>query len=844
MSTQKDKKLVFKAAVSLMTLMTAFNFSACAPKVEDKKVHTENLIRGPMLHDTNLENSISNGSATAKAASALALVPAETQIQQLSQIESEFNISLILNSADWKSRATGDFRLFQQTQSFESLKTSNSVYLDIVNRQLNKTVVTSVTEAQQQLSRDVETVNQLILVLKKKYLVLKPESLLFDKIRTTKNFIAKIISNVTDLEIMPDFKSLLTTSLQDKSNTLLSKIELLDNEITRQETITALITSIDSYVSDSKMKLSPDTVVTITLGRKLGVLTDETQDTKKALQALALVWTVLDSKQRIDFIQSASPPLYKFLNGKNDAEIQCLIAANCNGFITTVELTLGVYPAISAFGIINIKNLLNQKGKSFIINKVNQVAYASLLTVHETVISEVGLAVASKQLELSQFSRNFNTVLKMNWDNFLKNKGIDQISGFVLDSQNQTASLESQNIWIRNKISQQSEQPIGSESTETDSNTADTETVKNQYEVIENILRLPQFSQTPEAGNELAQNDLVDLILSPKLRQYLKKIVKSPTTDVAVSDQSQILLTTSKLIRELADWKTSAFDKNLSAIQANEIITQFKAAALDRPFFAKSDLLALTLSVTSETLKLLQTSYSPLILIDNNQKMIEIQDFNQDQSGPLALAAATDFVNGHRSNQVKTFDLSQFQLALIEFYSATGGLDKTNSAILRTEDAQGQVLLTQILDARKKIKILIIAIGNFLSNQLQQKNRLMSNSFMLEGSQANGTYLLADQVVAIEALVRTYELTDIDVYLWSALDVYYSMNANMYNSATQFYDTTLSLPELKNIEPTTAKLTSFEVLSSYKSLLRLKPYLTLDSQLQLESIFKNWVSFR
>lgn len=838
MKTSNTKSLVLKLIACFAAVTVGIAFSACAPKVEDKKVHVETLSRGPLLHDTNLENALATGSASARSASALALVQPENQIQKLAQLESKFSIGQILNSPDWKSRAADDFRNFQQTQNFEVLKSQNSVYLDIVDRQINKTVGNSVTEAQQQLSRDVETVNALILTLKKKYLILKPESLLYTKINTTKAFIAKIISNAGDLKIMPEFKSLLITNLQTKSDTLLARIELLDNQITREDTITALIASIDSYIAESKMTLATDTVATITLGRKLGVLTDETKDTKKALQALALVWTVLDSKQRIDFIQTASPPLYKFLDGKNDSQIQCLITSNCNGFITTIELNLGVYPAINTFGIINIKNLLNQKGKSFILNKVNQVAYTSLLTVHETILAEVSAAVASKQTELGQFSMNFNSVLKTNWDGFLKNKGISQANGFILDSQNQPAPLEAQTTWLRNLVSQQSEAQPGSLT----SPQSAVEVLKTQYELIENILRLPQFSQAPEGDSEMAQNNLVDLILSPKLRQYSKQVVKSSVTDVALNDQSEVLLTTSKLIRELADWKTSAFDKNLSAVQANEILTEFKTAALDRPFFAKSDLLALTLSVTSQTLKLLQSASSPLILIDNNQKLIEIQDFNQDQSGPLALAAATDFANGHRSHLVKTADLSRFQLALIEFYSATGGLEKTTSAILRSEDAQGQVLLTQILEARKKIKVLIIAIGNFLSNQLQQKNRLMTNSFLLEGEQSVATYQLSDQVIAIEALVRTYELTDIDVYLWSALDVYYAMNANLYNTATHYYDANLKNPTVPEAGEASFKLKSFEVLNSYKSLLRLKPYLSLDSQLQLESIFKTWVN--
>ena len=493
-------------------------------------------------------------------------------------------------------------------------------------------------------------------------------------------------------------------------------------------------------------------------------------------------------------------------------------------------MNVGVYPAIQKYGIENLKNTLNQKSRDFVLAKVNQVAFDSLTSLGETIVTEVSATIKTKITDLKNFDKNLNQVLKTNFANYLSTKAITGLQSSLIAEADVKANLTAQTLLIRNKLNA------------LDLNVETKDLTKNQFEILELTLRLPEFSKSLDNNTVLLRPELVNLLIEPKPRQYLLDGKSSEI--ISLQDQTNLLLTTTKIIRELVDWKTSSFDENLSAIQAKEIITEFSTPELDKSFFAKADLLALALSVSSQTLKLLEDEKSPLVLIDNDQKIVLIKDFNE-QSSAIALAAATDFKLDVRSNTINAKDLSRFQIALIEFYTATSGLEKTTSVVLRKE-APGQVsLLNQVLAARKKIKTLVVAIGNFLSNQMMQKNGLVLSEFSLSSDAVTSksaqtdsiSYNLLVQTAAVEALVRTYEMTDIDVYLWSAQDIYYSMNQQMFDFELKFYKLDSSGPDFLQ-----TKMTGVDLTTTYKNLLSLKPYLTGDSQDQLENIFQGWLA--
>ena len=817
-------------------VLTAFalitSMFSCAPAIEEKKNSMPFIASGPHFHDKNLLTN-ENKSFADKSFTTEKIDFTLNQTQRLEYIENQFTIAQQKNSSFWKEKAKNSFLEFKKTEKFLDLKLEDSVYLDIVDSQIAETVSAGVNTADLQLQKDVELVSATVREQQKENLLITLESPLAEKLNQTASFIDKVVAKIDTLEIMPEFKTLFIAQMKTKSADLIFRAKNLDIQLRQAKDLEQAIKQIDTYVIESKTILSPEDQKDLADGRKLGQMVSAITNEQRGLAAVAMVWKILEPQQRDQMIKPENAELYNFLAGKGERDINCLAERNCESLVTKVILNVGVYPAIQKYGILNLKNTLNQKSRDFVLAKVNQVAFDSLTALGETIVTEVTATVQAKRTDLKNFDKNLNQVLKTNFSNYMTAHSITGMQSYLLDESNTKSNLTVQTLLIRNKLNSVDE------SVETNTLT------KNQFEILELTLRLPEFSKALDnnqaANTVITKPELVNLLIEPKPRQYLKDGKSSEV--INLQDQTDALITTAKIIRDLADWKISSFDENLSAIQAKEIITEFTTAELDKSFFSKADLLALALSVSSETLKLLEDEKSPLVLIDNDQKIVLIKDFDEESSA-IALAAATDFKLEIRSSVIKAQDLSRFQMALIDFYTATTGLEKSASAVLRKETPGKISLMNQVLAARKKIKTLVVAIGNFLSNQMMQKNGLVVSEFLLSPDQRISKSVQADlpsfdlltQTAAVEALVRTYEMTDIDVYLWSAQDIYYSMNQQLFEPKLKFYKMNSNDSNFMQ-----SKISVVDLTNIYKNLLSLKSYLSGDSQDQLENVFQGWL---
>ena len=682
-------KIDMDLAVFMLTALALItSLFSCAPKIEVKKTSMPIVASGPRFRDKNLQSNSKNVFAD-KEFSNLRLDHTFDQTQNLEFIENQFHIGQRLNSPDWKEKAKTRFFEFNKSEKFLDLKIEESVYLDVVHSSISETVTTGVTEVDLQLQKDLELVAASVREQQKEHLLITLESPLAEKLTKTADFIEKVTAKIETLEIMPEFKTSFITQMKTKSADLILRAKSLDTNLSLSKDLEQAIKYIDTYVTESKTVLLPEDQKDLDEGRKLAQMVSAITNEKRGLAAVAMVWTILEPDQRELMIKPENAELYKFFSEKGPRDINCLAERNCDSFVTKIILNVGVYPAIQKYGIENLKNTLNQKSRDFVLAKVNQVAFDSLTSLGETIVTEVSATILAKTTDLKNFDKNLNQVLKTNFTNYMNAKGITGMQSSLLDKANLKANLTAQALVIRNKLN-----ALNADS--------DTKTLtKNQFEILELTLHLPEFSKALDTNTPLTKPELVNLLIEPKPRQYLADGKNSEI--IQLKDQTNSLLTTAKIIRELADWKTSSFDENLSAIQANEIITEFSTPELNKSFFSKADLLALALSVSSQTLKLLEDEKSPLVLIDNDQKLVMIKDFNEESSA-IALAAATDFKLDVRSSMISAKDLSLFQVALIDFYTATSGLEKTTSAVLRKEVAGQISLLNQVLAARKKIK--------------------------------------------------------------------------------------------------------------------------------------------
>ncbi len=805
-------KFFVLASALLLGLVTG-----CAPKLEESKREASGVPFGSRYQDVILSEF-----ADSEFAKENMINEADTK-NRLKQVEAMLDISTAESKSDWRKKATKQFDHFEKEMTATIFDSSQSIYLNLVYKHINQEVNSSVDGASKKITSDSEKVINLVREKQNAMMQLNPESLLIEKLKQTGIFLTSLTNEVKKMNLLPEFKSTFLAQLQEQSSQLLGETQQLDENLVRAKTIEESLKIITGYLEKTETHLGAEDQASLETGRQLANVLANLTDEAAGLQAIALVWAVLDGPQRETYFKEASPDLYVFLADKSPDDIQCLTEKNCKGIKSKIVLSLGVYPAINKFGLKNIGDLINQKGHDFVTAKVNHVAFESLQKIGEMITDKILSSVAQKKIDLSQFKDQLRNHLSSGLDSEFTRLGTGAMHTLLTDVQNSVLDLESQTLYLRSKIKLL---PLIEKKNQQ---------LRNQFEIVETITLLPLFSKSPNEGLHTLQNELVDLISNPVERQYMSSIA-STSTDVKLKNQSALLMTTALALKELVDWKKTSFDQGLSTIQASRIITQFKSKSLSQSFFSKSDLIAIVLSISSQTLKLMQSEYSPLVLVNNDNQVVPVQKLADENSGPIALAAATDFKLGKRIQEVKTSDLSEFLSALMQFYTATEGIEQTQAEFLKKSDAQGKSLLGDLIEARKTIKKLMIATANFISNQIIQVNGLVSKSISLtENLKPLDKYNLIDQTRAIESLVRAYELSDIDAYLWTARDIYYSMNRLLFSSKNKFYQQSTTNEIQSGVNQTV-------LLETYKSLLVLKPYLNHESQLQLEKIYEPWLS--
>jgi hypothetical protein len=246
----------------------------------------------------------------------------------------------------------------------------------------------------------------------------------------------------------------------------------------------------------------------------------------------------------------------------------------------------------------------------------------------------------------------------------------------------------------------------------------------------------------------------------------------------------------SHMLRVTADWKRSSYDKLLGGIKAQDLTHEVKTPALDRPLFPKDMLFALNVGDAAVLFQDITKKATPVFLMTLQKKLIWADKYSSLPDTETAIMAGiVDIKDGKRSNLVHSRDVAKLVMAIAEFLSATDGVEKTKSSILLEKDSAGKAPLDSLIDGRKDLKLLVVALGNFISNQLISENHLISGSYYLPEMirSNNPEYLIEEQMLGIRALLKAYQLTGISNYLFAAQEVYFAVNKKYFDTDEQFY---------------------------------------------------------
>jgi hypothetical protein len=781
-------------------------YAACAPKVETielKKPMTPELLS----KDVSLQKLYSRPFASVSFA--LKNLNLNESINQES-IQNLFEIGLQLDDQNASEKATEDLQKFKSKNSYIQKNFQDSYYLQLVEEQTRSKIKNSVSALEKQILSDTEKIISMIPQIAKQQLTpLTKDSTLTDQLSATNQFLNQLVQTLQKKNIYPELKEKIVENLNTQSASFIQKVNSFNDEYNKVNWLSEKLKVLNLKLSELQIELDLETISSLNSGQQLAVSIDQISDPATALQTLALTWQILNVEERIQYFQTVNEKLYELFNKKDEKDIECLIQGNCKGLISKLVLKMGVYPALEDYGIQKVKTDINQAAINFLNQKISSIAFTKIQQLPLTIQNEIQTSVEKNLSGLQSFQKNFKKSLARGLGQTLKTEKID------LYLKNKNLQLGDQVLMMTNELYSL---PYTSNKQ------------KQQFNLMENVLSLVDFSNQKKY---LLKNGITEYLKTIPALFLLSEIDTATNAEskniLKISDQAQTLKFLSLMISATADWKKGPYQSGLTELTAQNLISDFNSDQLNDKVFPQLELLNICFSMTAQVLKQFQSEKSLIYLINNQNLRIPIFLYLSDKNPTtVALAAASDQINNRILDTAKAKDLALLIEALSQFSVATSGFVNSQSTLLQQSEIQNQIFAAQ-----KNIDLLILTLANFISSQMIGPDHFIADSYDFETQILSENYGLENQVHAIHALTLAYERTGIDLYLFSAKEIYYALNSKFYDPEIKFYKSNLNMAS-------TDSNRRDDVTKTLNHLLPLRKYLSLTSQIQFDRIFENW----
>ncbi len=791
-------------------LLTFILMAACAPAVQDpdkKNAQTPEI----QTNDVALQQIYTAPYVYIN--QAIKNIHSTNKFSQKS-IQNFFEVGYKLNDGAASDKAVENFKKLQQQLTYQSKSFENTYYLQLVEDQTKDDLKKSIDDVEKKIMADTDLIDALI-----DGSASEPDNkttaqnTLSEQINTAEKLLATIIQKIQSADLFEQLKKQVPEKIDTESKNFLNIAKEFNQQMLNLKTLTQNLNLIQSYLKKLDIQIAPENLSALTRGQKLGLSIDHIVSPETTLQTLALTWSLLSIEERTKYFKSANEKLFTLFDQKTDAEIQCLIDGNCTGLISKLVLNLGVYPALADYGIEKIKIDLNTAAINFLNKKINAIAFEKISDLPQMLKTQIRNNV-EKNLG---FVQNFKSNFKINLAEGLKKEFvINSLDFYVLNTDSdQTSGLSDQltlltnHLYLLRKTEKSADKIL-------------------QFSLIEKVISLVDFSNDK---NLSLKNGLISMIKNPQ-ELFLKARLNQSENSLLVKDQALALKFLSQMVTATADWSSGPFDHGITDILAQNLISDFKSDQLKRALFPKIELFNICFSYAVQVLKQIQSNQSLLYLVDNAEQRIPISEYLSAQNHPtVAMSAASDRSDHHKINSTKVSDLAALIEALASFSAATKDIEKSQSMIFKNADIR-----QQLQSGRKDIDMLILTLANFISSQMIGPKNLIDDTYNFDTHKLSQNYTLENQVTAISALVKAYEVTKIEIYLMTAKELYYAMNKNYFDPQLKFYKNNLNTDN----GATTSETLRDDVLNSLNHLLPLRKYLALPSQVQFDRIFENW----
>ncbi|WP_374075603.1 hypothetical protein [Bdellovibrio bacteriovorus] len=839
-------------------ISTTVLLSACAPKVEERRFDAPTTTFGPRSSDVDLSHRLKTFDASPASLSWQASVSTATFFQQAENLVA---LGKITGNEKLKNKGLQWIKdFYQQPQTTNYVDLAQSPFASLAAAQTQEEVQKTLGEVSAELQKSREILNTNILSLGKSYpWPQKPEKLQ-SVVNHAEAFTSLILENLGSMDLPALIEEGVREELVLQTQPLFEEIRVLTAQLEKTTTLSQSLNLVEGAIQKFEVELTPELKKSLQQGRQIAEGLDAINEPQSGLTVLIDIWRILTPEEQALYFKPVNEDLFDFLSGQDSKELDCLRQEGCSGGIFKgIAKKLFILPKIKKYGLEQLQSEMNEKTRGYVLSQIEAFAHSFAAEIPKTFADKIDAGLVSKGQELESVQKNYADYIKTlltKWGQKVLPAFKGQVSGFEVSSVKVDVSAKKAMAL----------QALGN-LTDLKANTAGTSMMANTLlmehnspaEALSLQSALSQVNKLISIGGYRDdQNKLVPALLSPvehekkpldlmNLTQSLisyripdkirmqdafhadeKMVYEKNFSAAAFADQIKGL---SHMLRLTADWKETNFDHILGKIKAQELTEEIQSEALNRSLFPKDMLFALNIGDVAVLLQDITKKATPVFLLtlDNN---VLWADQYADSTETAIMAGIVDIKDGRKSNVVHAQDVAKFLLAIADFLEATEGVENTKSAILLTKDDQGVAPLDALLDGRRDLKLLVVALANFISNQLMtQKSLLQAHYYLNEKERANNPeFLVEEQIHGIRALLKAWEITELDVYLWSAQEIYYSMNKQLYNQKERFY-----------VNGDGSKLDFPQKVNALLALLELKPHLPKASQVQLAKISTPWL---
>ncbi|KYG68512.1 hypothetical protein AZI87_04510 [Bdellovibrio bacteriovorus] len=847
-----------KAGIKIL-ISSLLALSACAPKPEERRFESPRSTFGPKSKDADLNARLRSFNREAPPLTWQGTVLTADFFEQAENLIALGNLrddeALKNKGLQWIQN------FYAQPNATTLVPLAQTPFASLAAAQTQEEVRKTLEEVAIDLEKSRLVLSGAILNLGHGYPWPQQPETLAGLLLHVERFAEAILGSIDGLDMPDMIKDGVKTELRLQTKPLFSDLQRLMVDLQNAKTLNQTLNLVEKVIKDFEVAVPPELQKSLQQGRLIATGLDAIQEEPQAgLTVLIDIWKILTPAEKESYFKPVNEDLYDFLTNQDDKELDCLRKEGCSGgLFKGIAKKVFILPKIKKYGLQQLRQEMNEKTKGYVQSEIEKFAQNFVKELPALFVEKIDAGLVAKSKELAGVQSNYGDYIKKlfaTWSEKVLPETKGQLPGFeashikvqlsnktalTLQPQGSITEVQAENIGpslSANSILLEYGAPETAQSFQAALSQVNKLVSIGGYRdvngnLIPALLSPVESAKTPLDIMNLAESEfsyrIPDKIrLQDGFHANEEMAYEKNFSAAAFASQIHGL---SRMMRVMADWKDTNFDKTLGKIKAQELTGEIQAEALNRSLFPKDMLFTLNLGDVAVLLQDITKKSTPVFLLTLDKKLLWADQY-ATTTETAVMGGIVDIKAGRKSNAVKTRDMAKFILAIAEFLEATEGVENTKSSILREKNAEGLSALDTLLDGRRDLKLLTVALANFLSNQLMNEKSLLPSYYYLNKLQPsnNPEVNAEEQALSIRALLKAAEVTELETYKWSALEIYYGMNRHLYNDKEGFYihgdGTKLDFPQKVNV------ILALETV---------RPHLNKESRQQLDKIQLPWI---